>query len=85
MDSRLRQERWRELRLYFSCMGLFYLCLPLCQYGFHSNMSSSQVYAIFRDAVNKTGRPMAQNIKFDIEPDGFEGGPELANSWRTGR
>jgi alpha-galactosidase len=56
-------------------------------YGYtpHSNMTSSQVYARFRDAVNKTGRAMAQNIKFDIEPDGFEGGPELANSWRVGR
>jgi alpha-galactosidase len=49
------------------------------------NLTSSEVYARFRDAVNKTGRPMAQNIKFDIEPDGFEGGPELANSWRVAR
>ena len=52
-------------------MGLFYLCLPLCQYGFHSNMSSSQVYAIFRDAVNKTGRPIYLDIRPHAIADGI--------------
>jgi alpha-galactosidase len=56
-------------------------------YGYDNqhNLTSSQVYSIFRDAVNRTGRPMALNIKFDIQPEGFEQGPELANSWRVGR
>jgi alpha-galactosidase len=54
-------------------------------YGLHNNISSYDVYARFRDAVNATGRAMATNIKFDIQPSGFEGGPELANSWRVGR
>lgn len=73
-------------------------------YGYDDrhNLTSSQVYATFRDAANRTGtviqvfrirlisylisgRPMALNIKFDIQPEGFEEGPELANSWRVGR
>ena len=54
-------------------------------YGAHTNMSSHAVYARFRDFANKTGRPMALNIKFDIEPEGFAGGPLLANSFRIGR
>ena len=37
--------------------------------GFYSGgKTATEVYAAFRDAANATGRPMALNVKFDVEP-----------------
>eukprot|EP01050_Picozoa_sp_SAG11_P002722 SAG11_NODE_141_length_14934_cov_4.821503_7_plen_345_part_00 len=57
-------------------------CRPPCR---PHNLTSSEIYARFRDAVNATGRPMVLNIKFDVEPGGFDQAASLANSWRIGR
>ena len=51
----------------------------------HANLSSSAIYALFRDAANATGRPMALNVKFDVQPTGFKGAAAIANSFRVGR
>merc|ERR1712166_317473 len=53
--------------------------------SYSHGQTATQVYADFRDAVNATGRPMALNIKFDVEPEGFASAFEIANSYRIGR
>lgn len=44
--------------------------------------STDQMYALMRDGINKTGRPMFLNVKEDLFPGGFAGAGSLANSWR---
>ena len=49
--------------------------------SYSSGKTATQVYAVMRDAINATGRKMVLNIKFDVEPEGFEAAADISNTW----